>query len=87
MLLRRSSITTMAGSMSHEEVCNVSSLSMSLTQALITSWPSAANMPAIRPGAIEHGQTAIYLDAGLPCPTFTLGIMAKRSGDAAARAA
>jgi len=34
-------------------------------------------------GAIEHGQTAIYLDAGFAMPHFHLGIMAKRSGDAA----
>ena len=34
-------------------------------------------------GAIEHGQTAIYLDAGFAMPHLHLGIMAKRSGDAA----
>jgi chemotaxis protein methyltransferase CheR len=35
-------------------------------------------------GAIEHGQTAIYLDAGFAMPHLHLGIMAKRSGDVAA---
>jgi len=35
-------------------------------------------------GAIEHGQTAIYLDAGFAMPHLHLGMMAKRSGDAAA---
>jgi chemotaxis protein methyltransferase CheR len=35
-------------------------------------------------GAIEHGQTAVYLDAGFAMPHLHLGIMAKRSGDAAA---
>jgi chemotaxis protein methyltransferase CheR len=35
-------------------------------------------------GAIEHGQTATYLDAGFAMPHLHLGIMAKRSGDAAA---
>jgi chemotaxis protein methyltransferase CheR len=34
-------------------------------------------------GAIEHGQAAIYLDAGFAMPHLHLGIMAKRSGDAA----
>jgi chemotaxis protein methyltransferase CheR len=34
-------------------------------------------------GAIEHDQTAIYLDAGFAMPHLHLGIMAKRSGDAA----
>jgi chemotaxis protein methyltransferase CheR len=34
-------------------------------------------------GAIEHGQTAIYLDAGFAMPHLHLGIMAKRSGDTA----
>jgi len=34
---------------------------------------------AIRPAAIEHGQTAIYLDAGFAMPHLHLGIMAKRS--------
>jgi chemotaxis protein methyltransferase CheR len=34
-------------------------------------------------GAIEHGQTAIYLDVGFAMPHLHLGIMAKRSGDAA----
>jgi chemotaxis protein methyltransferase CheR len=33
-------------------------------------------------GAIEHGQTAIYLDAGFAMPHLHLGIMARRSGDA-----
>jgi chemotaxis protein methyltransferase CheR len=35
-------------------------------------------------GAIEHGQTAIYLDAGFAMPHLHLGMMAKRSGDTAA---
>ena len=34
-------------------------------------------------GAIEHDQTAIYLDAGFSMPHLHLGIMAKRAGDAA----
>jgi chemotaxis protein methyltransferase CheR len=34
-------------------------------------------------GAIEHDQTAIYLDAGFAMPHLHLGIMAKRSGDRA----
>lgn len=34
-------------------------------------------------GAIGHGQTAIYLDAGFAMPHLHLGIMAKRSGDTA----
>lgn len=34
-------------------------------------------------GAIEHDQTAIYLDAGFAMPHLHLGIMARRSGDAA----
>ncbi|HEY4954889.1 MAG TPA: CheR family methyltransferase [Gemmatimonadaceae bacterium] len=34
-------------------------------------------------GAIEHGQAAIYLDADFAMPHLHLGIMAKRSGDAA----
>jgi chemotaxis protein methyltransferase CheR len=34
-------------------------------------------------GAMEHDQTAIYLDAGFAMPHLHLGIMAKRSGDAA----
>ena len=34
-------------------------------------------------GAIEHDQTAIYLDAGFAMPHLHLGIMAKRSGDGA----
>ena len=34
-------------------------------------------------GAIEHGQTAIYLDADFAMPHLHLGILAKRSGDAA----
>ena len=34
-------------------------------------------------GATEHGQTAIYLDASFAMPHLHLGIMAKRSGDAA----
>ncbi|HEX7478650.1 MAG TPA: CheR family methyltransferase [Polyangiales bacterium] len=34
-------------------------------------------------GAIEHDQTASYLDAGFAMPHLHLGIMAKRSGDAA----
>jgi chemotaxis protein methyltransferase CheR len=34
-------------------------------------------------GAIEHGQTAVYLDAGFAMPHLHLGIMARRSGDAA----
>jgi chemotaxis protein methyltransferase CheR len=34
------------------------------------------------PGAIEHGQTATYLDPGFAMPHLHLGIMAKRSGDA-----
>ena len=33
--------------------------------------------------AIEHGQTAIYLDASFAMPHLHLGIMARRSGDAA----
>ena len=32
-------------------------------------------------GAIEHGQTAIYLDPGFAMPHLHLGILAKRSGD------
>ena len=32
-------------------------------------------------GAIEHGQTAIYLDPGFAMPPLHLGILAKRSGD------
>lgn len=35
-------------------------------------------------GAIEHDQTAIYLDAGFAMPHLHLGLMAKRAGDAAA---
>jgi chemotaxis protein methyltransferase CheR len=35
-------------------------------------------------GAIEHDQTAIYLDASFAMPHLHLGIMAKRSGDARA---
>ena len=34
-------------------------------------------------GAIKHGQTAIYLDADFAMPHLHLGILAKRSGDAA----
>jgi chemotaxis protein methyltransferase CheR len=34
-------------------------------------------------GAFEHGRTAIYLDASFAMPHLHLGIMAKRSGDAA----
>jgi chemotaxis protein methyltransferase CheR len=34
-------------------------------------------------GAIEHDQAAIYLDASFAMPHLHLGIMAKRSGDAA----
>ena len=34
-------------------------------------------------GAVDQGQTAIYLDAGFAMPHFHLGIMARRSGDAA----
>lgn len=34
-------------------------------------------------GAIEHGQTAIYLDASFAMPHVHLGIMARRAGDAA----
>lgn len=34
-------------------------------------------------GAIEHDQTAIYLDAGFAMPHLHLGLMAKRAGDAA----
>lgn len=34
-------------------------------------------------GAIEHDQTAIYLDAGFAMPHLHLGIMAKRAGDLA----
>ncbi len=34
-------------------------------------------------GAIEHGLTAIYLDPGFAMPHLHLGILAKRSGDAA----
>jgi chemotaxis protein methyltransferase CheR len=34
-------------------------------------------------GAIEHDQTAIYLDASFAMPHLHMGIMAKRSGDAA----
>jgi len=34
-------------------------------------------------GAIDHDQTAIYLDAGFAMPHLHLGIMAKRSGDRA----
>jgi chemotaxis protein methyltransferase CheR len=34
-------------------------------------------------GAMEHDQTAIYLDAGFAMPHLHLGIMAKRSGDGA----
>ena len=34
-------------------------------------------------GAIEHGLTAIYLDPGFAMPHLHLGIIAKRSGDAA----
>ena len=34
-------------------------------------------------GAIEHGQTAIYLDADFAMPHLHLGILAKRSGDVA----
>jgi chemotaxis protein methyltransferase CheR len=34
-------------------------------------------------GAIEHDQTAIYLDAGFAMPHVHRGLMAKRSGDAA----
>ena len=34
-------------------------------------------------GAIEHGQTAIYLDPGFAMPHLHLGILAKRAGDAA----
>lgn len=34
-------------------------------------------------GAIEHGMTAVYLDAGFAMPHLHLGILAKRSGDAA----
>jgi len=34
-------------------------------------------------GAIEHDQTAIYLDAGFAMPHLHLGIMAKRAGDRA----
>ena len=32
-------------------------------------------------GAIDHGQTAIYLDPGFAMPHLHLGILAKRSGD------
>jgi chemotaxis protein methyltransferase CheR len=32
-------------------------------------------------GAIEHGQSAIYLDPGFAMPHLHLGILAKRSGD------
>jgi chemotaxis protein methyltransferase CheR len=32
-------------------------------------------------GAIEHDQTAIYLDAGFAMPHLHLGLMARRSGD------
>ncbi len=32
-------------------------------------------------GAVEHDQTAIYLDTGFAMPHLHLGIMAKRSGD------
>jgi chemotaxis protein methyltransferase CheR len=34
-------------------------------------------------GAMEHDQTAIYLDAGFAMPHLHLGIMAKRAGDGA----
>ena len=34
-------------------------------------------------GAIEHDQTAMYLDPGFAMPHLHLGILAKRSGDAA----
>lgn len=34
-------------------------------------------------GAVEHDQTAAYLDPGFSMPRLHLGIMAKRSGDAA----
>lgn len=34
-------------------------------------------------GAIEHDQTAVYLDAGFAMPRLHLGLMAKRLGDAA----
>ena len=35
-------------------------------------------------GAVEHDQTAVYLDAGFAMPHLHLGLMARRSGDAAA---
>jgi chemotaxis protein methyltransferase CheR len=35
------------------------------------------------PRAIDHDQTAIYLDAGFAMPHLHLGLVAKRSGDAA----
>ncbi len=34
-----------------------------------------------RPGALEHDQTAVYLDAGFAMPRLHLGLLAKRSGD------